>query len=192
MVVRQKLGFNSSDFIIVFIGRLIKEKGLLELLKAFTSIGNKAKLLIIGSNDFSKSQKTKYIEELYCLTQNNKNIIFTGYINYYEIHKYYKIADLAVFPSMCEEAFNLSLLEAMATKIPVIITKSGGMPEVVTANGAIIIERDSNLISNLTKYMLKIVNYPKEMIDMVNFSFNRAKKFTNIVYAKKMLDILDN
>ena len=99
---------------------------------------------------------------------------------------------MVVLPSLCEEAFNLSLLETMATKTPVIITKSGGMPEVVSENGAIIIERDSNLISNLTKSMLKVINNPNEMTDKINFSFNRAKQFTSTAYAKKMIDILDN
>ncbi len=187
---KKEIGFDSKDFVILFTGRIIPTKGILELIKAYLPLQSQAKLLILGSSDFGKFKKDSYISELLTLSSQTKNIKFAGCINYFEIHKYYKIADICVFPSMWEEAFNLSVLEAMCSGIPVMITRSGGMPEITSENGAIIIERDEYLVENMTKEIASLIENPQKADEMVKIAFERVDLFTNEIYAKNMLQIL--
>lgn len=81
--LREQLGISHDDFVFVFSGRLVPEKGIKELLLAIKQIQHlNFKLLIIGSSFFSSDRKTSFIEELQNLSSELPNVIFTGYIPY--------------------------------------------------------------------------------------------------------------
>ena len=162
----------------------------MELLKAYLPIHQKAKLVILGSADYAKLKKTEYIRNLFELANQSENIRFTGHVNYFEIYKYYKISNVIVLPSLWEEAFNLSLLEGMLCKVPVIITRSGGMPEIPTEKGAIILERNESLIENIRDSIERIIENPDSVTGMVDFAYNRAMDFTEKIFCKNMINIL--
>lgn len=187
---RKEIGLNSEDFVILFTGRLLPVKGVLELIKAYLPLHNKAKLLILGSSDFGSFKKDAYILELLDLSAQTQNIKFTGCVNYFDIHKYYKIADICVFPSIWEEAFNLSVLEAMSSGVSVMITRSGGMPEITSEKGAIIVNRDEHLVENMTKEIESLIENPQKADEMIKIALERSDLFTNEAYAKNMLNIL--
>ena len=77
-------------------------------------------------------------------------VTFTGFINYDDISNYYAIADFAVLPSICEDAAPLTVIEALVSGLPIITTRSGGIPEYAKDGSAIILEKDENLVKNLT------------------------------------------
>src|SRR5699024_6701167 len=76
--LKQELGINQGDQVITFIGRLVREKGIFELLESFRMIKNEnVKLLIIGSTGESeRDQNTQKMLEKYLL---DKNVVFTGF-----------------------------------------------------------------------------------------------------------------
>lgn len=134
--LKQKLNIE-NEFVFLYTGRLMKEKGVKELIIAFNELNkryDKIKLLIVGGTK-NLTDKDKYQAEIYELGKANKNIIFTGYINSNEIYKYYKISDAQVVPSICNEAFGLIVLEGIAANLPIIASNSGGIVEILGTSG---------------------------------------------------------
>lgn len=118
-----------SEKIILFIGRLVYEKGVQHLISAMPKIlanYNDAKLIIAG--------KGGMLDELKAQAENmgiaNK-VYFTGYLNGKSVYKMYKSADISVFPSTYEP-FGIVALEAMLAGVPTVVSDVGGLGEIVT------------------------------------------------------------
>lgn len=151
--LRDELGIKNNDKVIIFTGRITQEKGILELVTAFEQLNNEnLKLVVIGSHRFGDSQRSRFLEIMEeKFKKMADKVIFTGYIPYSEIWKYYKIADLAVLPSTWEEPAGLTMLEATAASVPLITTYSGGIPEYLSKNQVHFVKNDSDLSNHLIK-----------------------------------------
>ncbi|OQX20368.1 MAG: hypothetical protein BWK75_04915 [Candidatus Altiarchaeales archaeon A3] len=118
---RDKL--NQKDIIITYVGRLLYEKGVHDLIYSFLKIKEKQKnlkLLIVGAGDYEKTLKeTK-----------DKDIIFLGKKNGDEVMEILLNSDIFVNPSY-SEGLPTSVLEAMSVGVPTIATDVGGTMEVV-------------------------------------------------------------
>ena len=168
-ILRKKYNIKDDEKIILFCGRLIPEKGIMEVIKSLELLdtNQKYKLLIVGNSAFGKNAKTDFEIELFNLAEKFKNnIVFTGFIHNSELYKIHSISDIFVAPSICDEAFGLVFLEAMAAGLPIISTNSGGIPELVGNKAGILLERDKELINNIAKnlkLLLEDENLRKEM-----------------------------
>lgn len=192
-ISRQQLGLEENDFIIVYSGRLKKEKGILELIHAINRLQPpKVKLLIIGANSYGSNQKsTKFIRELEDESQKIRNqVLFTGYIDYLQIPSYLKMADIAVVPSMWEEPFGLTVVEAMAAGLPLITTRSGGIPEICEGVATIIDRED--IVNNLASAILDLYDHPEKRKQMAAASLERSKLFDKDSYAKNYFKALED
>lgn len=190
---RQRLGLDEKDFVIVYSGRLTKEKGILELLHAICKFGNtNIKLLIIGANAYGTNQiTTKFIQNLQDEALKIKDRVkFTGFIDYQEVPSYLKIADIAVVPSMWEEPFGLTVVEAMAAGLPLITTRSGGISEI--CEGVATIVNRENIVENLANAILYLYNHPEKRQAMAKASHERSKLFDKETYAKNFFAALEN
>lgn len=168
-LLRNKYGIDKDDIVILFSGRTIPQKGVKELITSFKNLKNieRCKLLIVGSANYGERVKTHYDYELEEMSLDIKDKIkFTGYIDNEELYKIHNISDIAVVPSMWEELFGLVVIEYMSSGLPLIVTKSGGIPEIVNEECAYIIDKDNNLISNITNkldYLIEKPNLRKKM-----------------------------
>ena len=165
--LRKKLGLQEEDFVVLYVGRLIQVKGILELMQAVLSIHDKhVKLLCIGSANFGKWTFSSYEGKVKKLAKNNSDrIIFTGYIDNQDLYKYSLLADVQCVPSLWEEAAGLVVIEAMAEGIPTIVTNSGGMTEYIDKETSLVIERE-NIVENLRRaicHMKESPNLRKQM-----------------------------
>lgn len=191
--LREQLGISHDDFVFVFSGRLVPEKGIKELLLAIKQIQHlNFKLLIIGSSFFSSDRKTSFIEELQNLSSELPNVIFTGYIPYQKIQDYYHLANVAIVPSIGDEACPLSCIEFMASSLPLIVTDSGSMVELVDEDCAIIIKRNENIITQLKDAMINLLNNKRKCQLMGEAARKRSTLFSDLVYSKKFMDLIDN
>lgn len=190
--IKEQLNIKDKDKIIIFVGRLTEEKGIRELLKAISNLKDlNFKILIVGSYFFNTTVKSEFENELEQLIKDNEqNIIFTGYINYDELYKYYNIADIAVLPSMWEEPAGLTIQEAEVCGLPIITTDSGGIPEYVNEKCAILIKRDKDLIKNLSKAISDILNDSQKINLMKEESIKISKKIKLDHYYYDLLNIL--
>ena len=189
---RRIIGLSDDDFVIVYSGRLIAEKGVLELCRAIKLIDNpQIKLLVIGASTYGKDeQSTAYIKQLIEeVGQLKDKIVFTGFIEYAQVPSYLKMADIAVVPSMWDEPFGLTVVEAMATGLPLITTQSGGIPE-ICEGVATIVERDK-IVDNLASAILDLYEHPEKRKMMSEASLNRAKLFDKDSYAKNFFAALE-
>lgn len=163
--LREKYKIQQEDITIMFCGRTVKEKGIKELLLAFKNMKNRdnCKVVIVGNSNFANEVQTEYDKQLKEIAKEvNDKVIFTGFIPNKELYKIHQIADIAVVPSMFEEAFCLAVVEAMASGLPVITTDSGAIPEIVDDTCAFMIKRDEELIQNMTE-KLELLSQDEEL-----------------------------
>jgi len=121
---REKLGLK-NEFVIMTIARLEKVKGIKYLIKAVKSLDINYKLLIIGDGSERVSLEN-FSKELGL----EKKIQFLGQIENSRIPEYLSAGDCFVLPSI-SEGFGIVVLEAMASRLPVIGTRVGGLLDLI-------------------------------------------------------------
>ena len=117
-----------NEKIILYMGRLVHEKGVQHLISAMPKIingYNDTKLIISGKGGMYDELR----EQARNLGIENK-IYFTGYLSSKEVQKMYKCADVAVFPSTYEP-FGIVALESMLAGVPTVVSDIGGLNEIV-------------------------------------------------------------
>ena len=117
-----------NEKIILYVGRLVYEKGVQHLISAMPKIlenYHDSKLVIAGKGGMIDELKS----QVESMRLSNK-VYFTGYLNQKEVQKMYKCADVAVFPSTYEP-FGIVALEAMLAGIPTVVSDIGGLNEIV-------------------------------------------------------------
>jgi glycosyltransferase involved in cell wall biosynthesis len=157
----KKIGLDKNDFVIVFVGRLSRSKGVYELLFAIQMILNdpdlimcSIKVLIIGQG--SEENKIRKFIKIFKLSNNFKLLGFTPYN---EIKKLYNIADIFLLPSIItklwQEQFGFALVEAMASGKAIVSTLSGSIPEVLGDAGILVEPNDYlSIYRGLKKFIL--------------------------------------
>ena len=108
-----------------YLGRLSKEKGILNLIEAIGDIPD-AKLLIAGDGP-ERERIEAYISE----HKLDGRITLLGYQNQDSIHKYITNSRFVVIPSICNENCPYSVLEAMEIGKPIVASRMGGIPELI-------------------------------------------------------------
>ena len=188
--LRKEYGFNENDFIFMYSGRLVPEKGVKEMIQAFCKVeDNKCKLLILGKG---KEEFTKELKEV--AKPKIDKIIFKGYMDYEKLPQIYNIADIGVVPSICNEAFGLTVIEFLASGIPIIISDKGAMQEIVNKTGenAYIAKKDKNYIENIKEAMDRYIHIEANEIKQMKINaVNNAKRFTKEIYSKRFLELLE-
>ena len=149
--LRARFGFAATDFVVVFCGRLQPEKGIAELLEALALLDDPTvKLLIIGSPFFAKTADSPFLQALQTRAAAlGDRVRFTGFIPNEELPAYYRLADLACVPSTWQEPAGLVPVEAMACGLPLLATRSGGMPEYIRAASPYFVDITPNLPRDL-------------------------------------------
>jgi len=106
----------------------------------------------------------KYYDEFVVLlgTGIKDRIIFTGYIDYNDMPSIYQLGNIAVLPSMWEEPAGMTMVEAVVSGLPLITTNSGGIPEYISDDVAVLLDRDENLVDNIRDTIVKIKEHPME------------------------------
>lgn len=158
--LKQSLEIPETKKIVVFAGRINRDKGIEELTTAFNMLQrDDVVLLVIGSRFFADKRVSEFENKMKQIFENmEEKVRFTGYIPYENMWKYYSIADLAVLPSIWEEPAGLTIVESMSAGLPVITTNSGGIPEFIDSRFGIILERDDKLVENIKLSINKILD----------------------------------
>lgn len=157
--IREKYRFDENDFVFLYCSRLSPEKGCLELEKALIGLNDKAKLLVVGGENFNSNKKTKYLRLLQEQAEVDKGrIYFTGPVDHNLVVRYMSAADAAVVPSICNEACSLTLLEYRAFGLPTIATNIGGIPEFTSDDATLLVELNESFIDNLSTAMKNMID----------------------------------
>lgn len=143
--LKKDLGINEQDFVFIFVGRLVKDKGINELVLAFQRLhhqNNKVKLLLVG--DYEHELDPLLPETLKVIAENS-TIITVGF--QHDVRPYFAISNALVFPTY-REGFPNVVMQAGAMNLPCIVTNINGCNEIVIAseNGIIIPVKDEKAI----------------------------------------------
>lgn len=183
--LKGQLNINSTDFVYLFIGRLVGDKGINELITAFTLLGekeDKIKLLLVGNyeEDLDPLQK-----ETIQIIKKNLNIISVGYQE--EVRPYLAIASCFVFPSY-REGFPNVVLEATSMELPCIVSDINGSNEIITdqVNGIIIPKKNTESLKKAMFDVKNDINLRKLLIK--NSRKGIAKKFGKEIIYESLLN----
>lgn len=170
--LRRKYGFKETDIIFSYIGTLSKAKGFNKFLKLANDLQNETDIKFLVAGD-EKTSDIKNIDKKKKL----KNVVFAGYIDNENIRKIYSITDCLIIPTQIEETFGVVALEAMTMGVPIIASKSGGLPEVLSRKCAIFISKGATFDSDLKKAVVKCAKSQKLRDEMKQSAINRSKLF---------------
>lgn len=148
--LRMKLHVYDDAFVIGFTGRLVRDKGIIELIRAFHSLQEEYSnvvLLLVGMLE----ERDALPQDVVDIIKNNSKIINTGYVPNLKIEYYYALMNVFILPSY-REGFPTSVLEASAMEIPVITTKvTGCIDSIVDGKTGIYVKNNSESIAKAIK-----------------------------------------
>ncbi|WP_010630806.1 glycosyltransferase family 4 protein [Sporolactobacillus vineae] len=159
VALRRNYDIGPDDRVILFTGRLNKEKGIKELLLAFKKVRYPGiKLVIAGGYFYASGMISDYEKELQKIAAPMKdNIVFTGFIDYRDMPALYQMAEVAVIPSLWDDPAPLTVIESMASGLPLISTVSGGIPEYAGTDAAILLNRDDQFVDRLADALNRVL-----------------------------------
>jgi len=167
---KKLLGFEDK-FVVLFVGRLIEEKGvriLLTVANKLTKVFDKICFVFVGLGPLA--------QEVIDASKDLKTIRFQGAVNDEDLQVYYNAADVVVVPSISEEGFGRVILESLACGTPVIASNRGGIPEVLDSSVGILIEPTAE---NLANAIIRLYSNPNELKKLAsNCRVYAQKRFT--------------
>jgi glycosyltransferase involved in cell wall biosynthesis len=187
-ILDKKYPFLKDKPMVLFSGRLIKEKGVEYLVRAAKNI--KGEVFIVGDGP-----ERKPLMEL-AKSLGLKNVHFPGYLG--ERHtrllkEFYYRSDVFVAPSVWEEALGIVILEAMACKTPVVVTRRGGIPLAVKekVSGLFVRPRNAHDIAEKVNFLLADPKLRDQMgenarkIVRKKFTWEKITKKFEYIYQKQ-------
>ncbi|CEN33985.1 glycosyltransferase family 4 protein [Capnocytophaga cynodegmi] len=158
--LKELLGIKPNDFVFIFVGRLVRDKGINELIEAFSSLKiNNVKLLLVGPMEKELDPlKEKTIKEI----ETNPSIISVGFQK--DVRPYFAISNVLTFPSY-REGFPNVVIQAGAMELPCIVSNINGCNEIIIEgeNGVIIPPRQ---VDDLQKEMIQLLEDKKLYIHL--------------------------
>ena len=179
--LREELHINKSDVVFVFVGRLVTDKGINELISAFKRLSIKnpnIKLLLVGTFESDLDPlKGKTLNEI----ENNHNIIHVGWQT--DVRPYFAISNALVFPSY-REGFPNVVMQAGAMDLPSIVTDINGCNEIIkhNINGLVIPPKDESELFIAMQYLIENPDESQKM----------AKASRKIIYANYQREVIWN
>lgn len=173
--IRQKLGWQNYKFVVLFVGRLVEEKGVLVLLQAARKWSKNITLAIAGSGPLE--------DEIKHQSSIIKHLIFLGRVSQEKLPLYYSAADVTIVPSIHEEGFGRVILESLACGTPVIGSNRGAIPEAMD-------ETVGRLIEVTPENVKKEVEFFYKNPDKLKKLAKNARPFAEKRYSTKNADIL--
>ena len=184
-VARQKYEITQSQYVILFVGRIEKTKGVLHLLECVTQLNaKKLKFHIFFAGDGSYLPfANNYVKE----NKFNDCVTFLGRVDHDQLPLYYNMADVLALPSDME-GIPMVILESLSCGTPVVASRVGGIPEIVDhgRNGFLV---DDLSPENLTNMIIKTFKMNKER-KTISTSVHRFSTFEYMIQFDKIINKL--
>ena len=158
--LREKHNINEGEFVLGYVGRLVKDKGINELVEAWKVVSmnySNVKLLLVGPFEERDPVEEKVKE--YIL--NEESVVYTDFVE--DASAYYSLMSAFILPSY-REGFPTVVLEASSMELPVLTTRATGCSESIIENETgIFIELNADSIANGIDYIIKNPILAKEI-----------------------------
>ncbi|WP_157588758.1 glycosyltransferase family 4 protein [Psychroserpens burtonensis] len=161
--LKQELGITKKDLVYIFIGRVVKDKGINELVNAFNTLSKReinCKLILVGP---SENHLDPLLPETETLIKENRRILAVGMQK--DIRPYVAISHVLTFPSY-REGFPNVVLQCSCMNLPCIVSNINGCNEVIEneVNGLIITVKDEISLENAMQFM---IDFPEKREAMI-------------------------
>lgn len=164
-LLRKELNIKNGNFVFVFVGRLVGDKGINELVKAFSLLNktknaeHRIKLLLVGPLE---QELDPLPEDILNEIKNNPDIIDAGFQK--DVRPYFAISDVLAFPSY-REGFPNVVIQAGAMGLPSIVSDISGCNEIIVEgeNGVIVPVKNSEKLSEAMERMKSDTEYYKKL-----------------------------
>lgn len=171
--LRRELGLYPDEKVLLFSGRVVKEKGIFHLLDAFETLwgeNNKIRLIVAGLT-------MSYQDYTAHLKRSISHVTFTGLIPRESVYKWYRAADIGVLPSYTEQC-SYTGLEMMASRLLVVSTNGNGICDMFDEDCALIVDaKEETMSTNLIDVLRKALTInSKEKDKLVNSAYNKVVK----------------
>ncbi|MFR2139963.1 MAG: glycosyltransferase family 4 protein [Clostridium sp.] len=200
--IRERYGLASSDFVYIYWGRLLPQKGVYEMLEAFRLLVSETmdstinlRLIIVGNASFGYGTYSAYDQKLQKLCEDKiikDKIIFTGFLPHDEIGSILSSCDVGVIPSIWDDPAPLTIFEGMSKGLPLIAGNVGGIPEVIKdGNNGILVRWSPDYVMDLCTAM-KCLRDSKEL--RMRFSNNAretVKEYNQDRYYNQFVEIVN-
>jgi UDP-glucose:(heptosyl)LPS alpha-1,3-glucosyltransferase len=146
--IRESLGFAPKEFVVLFVGGDYRRKGLVVLLKAIAQVRPVCRVLTVGVEldrslkDFIRKRGLSHVVRFHDSTEN--------------LAPLYAAADCFALPTLYD-TFSMAALEAMASGLPVIISRRAGLTEVMSPDRDCLVLEDPRDVENLTRTLQDLV-----------------------------------
>jgi glycosyltransferase involved in cell wall biosynthesis len=192
--LKKQLGIQPDDFVVGFVGRFVEEKGLLTLGKALAGLQEYSwKWLLLGRGPLQPVLMERAVE-----WGIKERLIWVESVSHEEVPRYINVMNTLVLPSETnpqfktltaagwKEQFGHVLIEAMASKVPVIGSNSGEIPNVIADAGLVFPEGD---VPTLQNCLQQLMEQPELSNQWAQLGYERAiNQYTNKALAKQLLD----
>ncbi len=180
LILKEKLGIPKDAFVLLSIGRLIPQKGMDVLLKAFAQIPSGAVLLIAG-----RGSEEKNLKQLAFGLNIEKRTFFLG--ARHDIPDILSVCDIFVLASRYE-GLPLAVLEAMAAAKPIIITDfAGGQDIIVSGENGLVVERENS--GALAKAMMVLMADKDLQVRLSQNAYKKAQDFSVQSHVNRILKV---
>ena len=192
-MVYEKIGLKPWNNVVYYCGRIVPEKGVLELVKAIKLLDDDdIHLMIIGSSVYRDGKKTSYIEEVSRSGRELKNgITFTGYVPQWELADYIAGATLVVVPSKCLEAAGNVTIEALSCGVPVVASTQGGIPEYADPKVSEFAKYDERFVENLAQAIHYVITDKQRYASMQAEARNVAVQYDKVHYYTHFCEVVE-
>ncbi len=181
----------AKEKIILYVGRIIQEKGALPLSMAYTRIAPHLpdwKFVVSGADRFDSV--SEYEKETHKnLSELGRQCEYTGYIGHDEVMRYFSRAEIAVIPSVWDEPFGRTVLEAMASTAAVVTSGTGGIKEIIGSTGIVV---NPPTPEGLGRAILELAENPTKRAAAQQEGYKRAAGCFDIRHVTAILDDIRN
>ena len=185
--LKEQLNIKPADFVFIFVGRIVGDKGVNELAAAFEKLSKEredVKLVLVG---WSEDELDPLNKKTSAILANNKQIIVVGFQN--DVRPYFAIADALVFPSY-REGFPNVVLQAGAMNLPCIVTNINGSNEIIEEgkNGMIIPVKNATVLFDAMVKMMTDTQLKLNAREMITSRFEQKVVWEALLSEYKSLE----
>lgn len=196
--IRKKYNIGENDIVFIYWGRLLPEKGVLELVKAYKNLESEVeytKLLILGNANFGYGTKSAYdkkIEEL-CLEPLIKDkVIFTGFVPHDEMGSVLAACDIGIIPSIWDDPAPLTVFEGLSKGLPLIVGAVGGIPEIIQDGyNGMLVRWTKNYYKDLSEKMFELKKNERFRNQLSEAALESVQEYTPDIYYERYVRLME-
>lgn len=184
---KKELNISSETKVLLFVGRLIKAKGIHYILDAFAEIKDKYNLVLLVVGDGEELQEVQNKIEFWGM---KKKVILTGWIDEKQVAYYTSNCDILVFPTFHPEGFPMALFNSVAAGLPIITTPIRAAADYLKEPENCIWVKPRST-SSIKSAIIKLLEYEPLRQQMKINNKLKANLFTKKVVAKELSSIVN-